>query len=78
MRFNEAQRAFLTDYDDGKYAHLLESDPRSYSVTSVPDPLFHFMLDAAAEPIEPVTRPCEIAASIAALDAINHAKAAFV
>lgn len=71
MNFNEAQRAFLRDYDDGKYAHLVHADPRSEAVISVQDPLFHFMLEHTSQPLKPANRPCEIVASIAASASIQ-------
>lgn len=71
MHFNEAQKAVLTDYDEGKYAHLISNDPRSFSVTSIKDPALHLLLANAQDPIAPAVRPCELVSSIVVLDALK-------
>lgn len=71
MKFNEAQRAVLRDYDDGKHAHLVDADSQSFAVNSVHDPVLHLLLTNASEAVFPANKPCEIVSSILVLETLK-------
>lgn len=68
VKFNEAQKAVLSDFDEGKHAHLVNSDPRSFNAVSLSDPPTNFMLSH----LSANKGACELSAASAAIEEIQQ------